>query len=477
MNAGRLAFACCVFALAGPAPAHGFGARYDLPIPLSLYLTGAGLTVLLSFVMLGAVLRLAPRAGDLRVDAGRWPLLLPVARVIGVLVFVLVVVAGWFGTQSPLKNIAPIFVWALWWVGMCYVSAFLGNVWPLVNPLDTLFAWAEARVARTVAGKQSGPRLRYPAWLGVWPAVVLFLVFLWLEIVWEGSDHPANLACVLLAYAMLTWTAMAIFGREEWLRRGEVFTLIFGLLARFAPLDLRIDGDRIAVAVRPYAVGLLVHEPLDRSHVALVMMMLAAVSFDGFNETPAWAAIAELTGNDEFTKTLGLIVAPCLFLAVFLWVCRVSAWAAQSSTGGNGEGGCGEQRSAWKIAGLSATTLVPIAIAYHLAHYVSFLAMAGQYLIPLSSDPMGLGWDLFGTVNHFVRPGWVDARVVWNVSVVAIVAGHVAAVYLAHVQALREYADRRAALRSQFPIVGLMVGYTMLSLWIIAQPIVSSRFT
>jgi hypothetical protein len=179
-----------------------------------------------------------------------------------------------------------------------------------------------------------------------------------------------------------------------------------------------------------------------------------------------------VAGNPEFTKTLGLIVAPCLFLGIFLLVCRLSAWAAQTATGANGQ-----PRSAWKIAGLSATTLVPIAIAYHLAHYLSFLAMAGQYLIPISSDPMGLGWDLFGTVNHFVRPGWVDARVVWNVSVVAIVAGHVAAVYLAHMQALREYQDRRAALRSQYPMLGLMVGYTMLSLWIIAQPIVSSRFT
>ena len=89
-------------------------------------------------------------------------------------------------------------------------------------------------------------------------------------------------------------------------------------------------------------------------------------------------------------------------------------------------------------------------------------------------DPLGRGWDLFGTVNHFVRPGWVDARVVWNVSVAAIVTGHVAAIYLAHRQALQEFAGRRAAVRSQYPMLALMVGYTMLSLWIIAQPIVTS---
>jgi hypothetical protein len=200
------------------------------------------------------------------------------------------------------------------------------------------------------------------------------------------------------------------------------------------------------------------------------MILLAAVSFDGFVETPAWAALAELTGDGILLKSAGLLVAPWLFLGIFLLVCRLSAWSAQSA-----QPTPGQRKSTWRVAGLFANTLVPIAIAYHLAHYLSFLAMAAQYLVPLGSDPMGFGWDVFGTVNHFVRPGWVDARVVWNVSVAAIVVGHVAAVYLAHMQALREFKDRSAALRSQYPMVVLMVSYTMLSLWIIAQPIVSSR--
>ena len=120
-------------------------------------------------------------------------------------------------------------------------------------------------------------------------------------------------------------------------------------------------------------------------------------------------------------------------------------------------------------------TLVPIAIAYQVAHYLSFLVQAGQYVIPLASDPFGWGWNLFGTRNYFARVGIVDARLVWIVSVVALVAGHVAALYLAHVLSMREFADRRAAVRSQGPMLVLMVGYTMLSLWIIAQPIVTSR--
>jgi hypothetical protein len=96
----------------------------------------------------------------------------------------------------------------------------------------------------------------------------------------------------------------------------------------------------------------------------------------------------------------------------------------------------------------------------------------GQLLIRLASDPFGFGWNMFGT-GHF-RPdiGIVGARFVWYTSVFAIVLGHVVAISLAHVIALRNLDDPRAAIRSQFPMLILMVAYTMMSLWIVAQPIV-----
>src|SRR5712691_3231580 len=40
-------------ALASPAGAHGFGQRYDLPLPLSLYLFGTSAAIVLSFVVIG----------------------------------------------------------------------------------------------------------------------------------------------------------------------------------------------------------------------------------------------------------------------------------------------------------------------------------------------------------------------------------------------------------------------------------------
>jgi hypothetical protein len=438
-----------------------------------------------SFVMLAVFMRRAPIAEEhwrldlTRTAGGRLlvaPAFLLACRALAVALFLAVIAAGLFGVQSPLKNIAPVMVWAIWWVGMAYLSALLGDLWALVNPLDTLFGWAEALFARIRAGRELALGLRYPEALGAWPAVVLFLVFVWMELVWERSDAPAYLAAAMLAYAALTWLGMLLFGRTQWLRCGDVFALVFGLLARFAPTEVRESpsGNR-ALYLRPFGVGLLTREPVPASMVVLVLAMLAAVCFDGFMETPLWAGILEhyapsapgMASDSDATRiwlqTAGVLGAPLLFVGVYLVCCRLVAWSRDARV------------PARRIAGLFVLTLVPIAIAYHLAHYLSFLVMAWQYLIPLLSDPFGYGWDLFGTRNHFVRIGVVDARAVWYIAIGAIVIGHVIAIYLAHCVALQAYSDRRVALRSQWPMVALMIGYTMTSLWIIAQPIVATR--
>jgi hypothetical protein len=480
-----LTMSLCAVVATTRAHAHGFGARYDLPIPLSLYLAGAGLTVAVTFAMLAAFMRSAPASDtSWRFDAthtacGRFlvaPVFLLVCRTLAVALFLVVVAAGFFGVQSPLKNIAPVMVWAIWWVGMAYISALLGNVWALVNPLDTLFAWVETLYARIRPGRKLVLVLRYPDALGAWPAVVLFLAFVWMELVWEYGDSPAYLATAMLAYSALTWLGMLVFGRAQWLRHGEVFTLVFGLLARFAPTEARdASAGRRALELRPYGVGLLSGAPMPASIVALVLTMLAAVCFDGFMETPLWAGLLEhyaasaqgAAGDGDtartWVQTAGVVGAPLLFIAVYLVFCRLVAWGTDAHV------------PVARIAGLYVLTLVPIAIAYHLAHYLSFLAMAGQYLIPLASDPFGLGWNLFGTKNYFIGIGLIDARAVWYIAIGAIVIGHMIAVYLAHCVALKTNPDRRVALRSQWPMVALMVCYTMASLWIIAQPIVTTR--
>jgi hypothetical protein len=461
----RMLCAAATLLAAGPCAGHGFGERYDLPLPLWLYLAGAGATVALTFALLARLRRTAPaRAPIPSLVLPRLPgagLAGLLARILVLALTVLVIVAGLTGNQSPVRNIAPAMVWAIWWVGMAYVSALVGDLWSHVNPLDTVFRVAE-RSWHALSGRAPRPLLHYRPALGMWPAALLLFAFVWMELNWEGSERPASLACAMLAYATLTWTAMALFGRQVWLVRGEVFAIVFSLLARFAPLELHHTRWRL----RPYAAGLLVQRPAALSQVVLVMVMLASVSLDGMLETEPWQAlVASVPGAAGWAQGAALVAMPLLFLLVYLGCCALIGRCAA--------GAAGRRPALLDTAGMYALTLVPISIAYHFAHYLSFLAMAGQYLIPLSSDPFGLGWDLFGTSLYFIRLGIVDARAVWYVSLFAIVAGHVAAVWLAHRMALRQFVNRSRAIRSQYPMLALMVGYTLLSLWIIAQPIVS----
>lgn len=491
MLAARALLALVGCAISVTAQAHGFAERYDLPVPLHLYIAGSAAAVALSFVVVAYFVRgdrtvkryptfnlLGTSVG--RIIASRIVRLL--LRLFAVFMLVLVVVAGIIGDADPFKNIAPTTVWVIWWVGFAYVSGMLGDLWALLNPWRTVFEGAEWLLGKLQAGKRLGLNREYPERLASWPAAVLFVWFIWAELIWPASDTPAELSQMVITYSIITWIGMLLFGSRNWLRHGEVFTVLFGLLARFAPTEY--VAERHEWNLRPWAVGLLPDKPMSLSQTVFVLLMLSSVTFDGLLATPLWGEIVQwmlmsdlvrplilllqdITGNAiAAIGTIAMIVFLLLFQMMYVAFCGIM----YISTPARGRAGL----SIGELARLFVLSLVPIALAYHLAHYLSFLLIVGQYMIPLASDPFGFGWDLFGTKIYFPDIGIVNAKFVWITSVIAIVTGHIIAVWLAHVVALRRFRDSKAALRSQIPMLFLMVAYTMLSLWILAQPVVET---
>ena len=496
--------ACCLVGTiasltAARTSAHGFGQRFDLPLPLWLWLTGAGATIVLTFVVMALFVKERrftaryPRLDLLRFRVVRWAAnakTVAIIRLLAVLLFVLSVCAGVFGNQNPYANLIPTMVWVVWWVGVAFVCALIGDLWTLVNPLRTLFAWAEAAYAALKKGRRLSLGLNYPTWLGAWPAVLVFLGFAWAELIWGNKDVPSQLGATLIAYSVFTWLGMFVFGRESWLVHGEAFSIAFGVLARFAPIEFVAPSDEVPrpqINLRPFGAGLMSSRPVRLSFMAFVILMLATVSFDGFQETAlmqqldtaaqASHAVSTLLfdlsewGFDEsrVTRTLMLVVFAMAFVAVF-WL---ASWITLRWTAvWLGKQAAGTELTASVVACSFVLTMVPIAVAYHLSHYFSLLLTAGQFVIPLASDPFGWGWNLFGTAGYNVNLAIVSPYVFWYSAVAIIVLGHVIAVYLAHMAALRLFGSHRGALLSQVPMLLLMVAYTTLSLWILAQPIV-----
>jgi hypothetical protein len=474
------AVAMAVCALASPASAHGFGQRYDLPLPLYLYLYGTAAVVVVTFVLVALFVRRTggttrrPRLDLLGYAPGKiiaHPGVILLLKLVAAGLFVVTVAAGFIGDQSPYRNIAPTMVWIIVWVGVAYVSAFVGDLWALINPWATIFDAATWLYRRVGSGREFPHRLRYPAALGVWPAVVLLLAFSWIELVYPAPAVPKNIACLAAGYSVLTWIGMALFGRDTWIRHGEVFSVLFGTFARFAPTEVRA-GRRPKLIVRPFGAGLLDDRSASSSMTALVLLLLSTVLYDGLLNTPEWTILenaisAHLRSPGEFeliaVRTVGLVTFWLLFLAAYTLVAATMSAAA------------GRGRSTRKIAQHFAFTLVPIAIGYHLAHYFVFLLVQGQYIIPLMSDPFGWGWDLFGTAGYRVDIAIIGARFAWYTAIIAVLVGHMIAVYLAHQVAIREFGPRHATLRSQLPLTALMVAFTFISLSILAEPIVERR--
>jgi hypothetical protein len=493
-----------------PVEAHGFGQRYDLPIPLSYYLVGSGLVVGLSFVLLIATARRSAGRGRAvwhrEIDLSRLPRwltgsMLALVRTIGLAALLLVMVAGLFGDQSPIRNIAPSLVWIVTWVGLAFFCALCVNAWLFLNPWHTLFVWGSRLLDAVGPARTPQSRFHYPDWLGAWPAVLFLWCFAWAELAWGGGETPANLAWLALIYSGITLSGMAAYGPSIWLERAEFFTIFFGYMGRFAPLGLsrgaepetaRADATVLSreatghvLVLRPFGGGLTPTSARPVSASAFIVLMLSTVTFDGLMETPLWAATQDAILSTEFLapalfalrdlfgdvrdglETVALLVFPALAFAIFYAINalmrQVSRRRSPVAT---------TPISSIELVGWFATSLLPIAIGYHFAHYLSFLLIAGQLSIPLASDPLGYGWDLFGTGGYRIDIGVINARITWYVALVSIVLGHMIAVVLAHITAIRVFKDRKLAATSELPMIALMIGYTSLSLWILAQPIV-----
>jgi len=475
-----LAAAAALALAAGPANAHGFGQRYDLPIPLSFYLTGAAAVVVVTFLIVSLFVREVPRAHGapridlLRTGLGRLvaaPPLVSALQLFALGAFIITIAAGFRGDQNPYKNLAPTMVWVIGWVGLAYVCAFVGNLWAVINPWRMIFEAIETIAAPITRRPELSLGLRYPAALGVWPAFALLLAFSWIELVYPNPAVPRFIAWLLVGYSIPTFAGMALFGRERWLAQGEVFSLLFGTFARFAPLAVR-TGPWRELSLRPFGAGLIEGGPASTSMTAFVVLLLSSVLYDGALGTPEWSTLedaiaARLSALGDLKlmaiRTAGLLAFWLLFFGAYL---AVSAIMSALTAG---------PLSPLAVARNFAFTLVPIAIGYHLAHYLTFLLIQGQYIIPLLSDPFGFGWDLFGTAGYRIDIAVVGARFAWYTAVTAILLGHVAAVYLAHVKAMQVFAEPSITLRSQVPLTALMVLYTMVSLSILAEPIVERR--
>lgn len=441
-----LTIALLVFA-PGIALAHGIGGRQDLPVPASYFIIGAGVVLVLSFVAL-AILWPEPRLqggptypseGGFTVPRGG-PL-----SVLGVVALLMVVlqpvVSMLMETDTSRPTIAPVTVWVVFWLVVPFLSVFVGDWYTDLNPWRTLGRWLKV-------GK--GERQHLLNRLGVWPAAVGFICFAWLELVYPHSSMPAALGIVASVYSLGLLVVMAYAGRETGLAMVDVFTPYNRLLSSISPLGRRKDDHLVwrgwlrSLTVIPEWPGL----------AGLLVVAIGTVTFDGGSNTTLYRDALGEFGSSMPGATLLLLGSIALIGGGY----AVASWSAARLVGGG-----------WTtrtVAKRFAHTLVPIALAYAVAHYLTLILFEGQQVIAAVSDPFALGWNLFGTADRIIDFFIATSQPIWYVQVGVIICGHVTGVVLAHDRALADFG--REAIRSQYAMLILMVALTSLGLLILA---------
>ena len=439
--------------------AHAIGGIKDLPIPGLFFLYGGAAVLGLSFIALGVLwtephLEDADQGSPLRRALNRILLSRALRIVLGAIgtgLYALAIATALGGNTDFDQNLAPTLVWVIFWLGLVWVSILVGNIWSVLSPfraVGDLVAWL---------GRGRGRRtLPYPERLGRWPAAVLLFAFACMELVFPHPSEPRYLGAALCVYAGITFVGMLAFGREAWLENGEAFNVLFGLFARISPFAIyEEDGER-EILVRPPLVSLATWVP-NAGSLAFISVMLGTVVYDGISRTSSWRnLVAPRTEAVRILIELGGILATVLFVAL---VYSVAVRLARLRTAGT-------TRS---LSSLFLASLVPIALVYSIAHYFSLLAGQGPLIWHLISDPFGRGWDLFGTAGFEPNPKPLTSHEIWYIQVAALVIGHVCGIVLAHDRAVSLY-EGKAALRSQYAMLTLMIMFTVGGLYLLSRP-------
>lgn len=436
------------------ALAHASDQSFVLLLPTGAY-TAAGvaavvLTVVALFLVPDRLVRslfafrpLAPRRAP---EPG------PVPSLLAFVLLAALVALGISGPRDPLSNLMPLMFWTIGWVGLVSLSGVLGNLWIWLNPWTGLYRligpdWRQRPVPRS--------------W-GQWPAVLMLIGFTAFLLADVAPDDPARLALFAALYWIVMMAGYLLCG-PSWMAQVELGHAICGAYGRLAawrraePAGIGGPGWQVIAIPALPAAGVF------------ALTLLAAGSFDGINETFWWLGLIgvnplEFPGRSAVIgpTLLGLLAAVAVLLVLF----GATVWAGQKL--GRSDRGFTE------VYGQLALSLLPIALVYHIAHYLPSFLVSIQYVWAALSDPLGIGADLLGIEPFNVTTGFFNrldtVRLIWLSQAGLVVLGHVWSVLLSHRIALDLFAGGRRAALATLPLSLFMIAYTFLGLWLLATP-------
>lgn len=436
-----------------------------------------------------------------------------------VLMFLLILGAGLFGHQNPALNIAPLLTWTIWWCGLVVLILFAGKLWCYMCPWDALAGWMERSRAWKKTDQGMGLGLPWPQlFRNITLATVFFVGLTWVELGFGVTMSPQATAYLGLAMLLMAIVAAFLFERKSFCRYGCLVGRVSGLYALFAGIEVRAKSqdvcrgcmtrecvrgsdtayacptfekpfqmqtntyctqcteclqacphDNMTVNLRPWGADLAedIHPRRDEAYLCLLMLSISA--FHGLTMTPIWRNLIDhvevllpWSRIVSFSLSMALLLGlPILVYAGLVWWSYVLTQRQQRALS--------KHRSYGDYFIHYAYCLLPIALFYHLAHNLEHLLMEGPKVVARLSDPLGWNWNLFGTASWHVPP-LVSLDVLWILQVLLVGVGHIYSLWAAQKITERFFESQKGTTRGQFPILLGMIVFSILSLWLLKQP-------
>jgi hypothetical protein len=437
--------------IGGLLPEHGLGGAQDLPISRGLAITGAAIAVAVSFVVLALAWRTprydaatsgrpAPAWLATFLDSVWWRGFL---HLVGLLALAYVIVIAVLGKDLLINPIFGIFyVWI--WVGVPVASALFGRVWRGISP----FRLISTGIARVSGGDPDEGLVTYPERLGMWPAALGLLAFVWMELVYPHNVDLSPVRLWLGVYLGLMIIGGALFGNTFY-ARCDPFEVYSSLIAR-----LSIWGRRDGQLVLRSPLANLDTTPATPGMVGVISVLFGSTAFDAFRDSTRWLTFIQGTGYSTYLQNnLGLL-GFCLAVGVIFWLACIAT-------------GVGPEQPRRHLPDLFAFSVIPIVLGYIVAHYLSYVVEIGTQTLIQASDPLSNGSNLFGT-GTLVVPYWLSYHPTFlaNTKVLAVVIGHVVAVIAAHERAIKVL-PKKHQLTGQLPLLAAMVTFTVGGLYLL----------
>jgi len=401
---------------------HGVVNVGDLPIPFDIVLNSSALVVLITFVYLKVSWKesiITPRQ-EVFNDKQNF-----IGKLFGIIILFLLVAPGIFGNESSKTSVAPLILWVFLWIGVPVLGLLFGDIYSKFNPLN-LFSL-----------KSDKPE-------SVYFACILFIGLTWFELVWRRPGNPLNIAVVLITLFVCV-NLLRYFLKKSLI---EVDPL---LLLHYLYSKLKLFNSK------PYFRSLLDNIgnlAKLRGIEYFVLLMIGTVTYDGLRETTFWYNQFGSRTDDMGFSTMMFLIMNLGTILFYRFACFFAIKVGGSDLKLN------------HVSNLFGHTMLPIAFAYHVTHYLTLLLFESQTFFYRFNDPIGIGMNILNveepTINYFIEP-----LVIWGIQVAVTLLGHMLSVVLAHDLAVKLFGHQQSD-KTQYIFLFITVALTLQALFVLS---------